>query len=110
MTRSAGIYMLSDELKKAHSMWSYDEKSIDQIPDDVLIEKTLVHLDMPEIKILFDIFPKSKIKKVWREQLVPRGDYFRTLNRFFAWYLFDIKKPDAYLKSMETRYFNSLLK
>lgn len=91
-------------------MWSYDENSIDHIPDDVLIEKTLIHLDMPEIKILFDIFPKNKIKRVWREQLVPRGDYLKTLNRFFAWYLFGIKKPDTYLKSMETRYFNSLLK
>lgn len=35
MTRSAGIYILSDELKKAYGMWSYDEKSIDQIPDTV---------------------------------------------------------------------------
>ena len=31
------------------------------------------------------------------------------INRFFAWYYFKVKNPDAYLKSMETRHMNKLI-
>lgn len=95
-----------EKLRQEHCFWSYDEESINNITDDMLIEKTLVYLDLPEIKLLFSIFPYKKIKKVWLEYLVPQGEYYYTLNRFLAWYYFHAKRPDHYIKSMATRYFN----
>ena len=76
--------------------------------DDMLIEKTLLHLDLEEINQLFLIYPFNKIKRVWLDYLVPQAEYLYTLNRFFAWYYFKAKKPDAYIKSMATRHLNKM--
>lgn len=100
--------ILADKLRQEHCFWSFEPNSIKDIPDDILIEKTLRHLDLPEIDMLFTIYPYKTIKQVWMEQLVPQGDYLYTLNRFLAWYYFKAKNPDAYIKSMATRQFNKL--
>lgn len=97
------------KLKAENCFWSYSEDSIKTVPDDILIEKTLIYLDLPEIDELFQLYPYKKIKKVWLEQLVPQGEYLYTLNRFFAWYYFHIKRPDTYLKAMATRHLNKML-
>ncbi|MCD8387910.1 MAG: hypothetical protein LUD17_13660 [Bacteroidales bacterium] len=99
---------LIQKLKAENCFWSYQADSVKDVPDDILIEKTLIHLDMPEILQLFSIYPKKKIKQVWLHHLVPQGKYLWALNRLFARFLFDIKNPDSYLKAMETRYLNSL--
>ena len=96
-------------MKQEHCFWSYNEDSITEIPDDILIEKTLLHLDLEEINQLFSIYPFEKIKRVWLDCLVPQEDYLYTLNRFLAWYYFKAKKPDAYIKSMVTRRLNRML-
>lgn len=51
---------LLSKLKQEHCFWSYDEASIKDIPDDMLIEKTLLHLDLDEINQLFLIYPLKK--------------------------------------------------
>lgn len=96
-------------LKKENAFWSYAPESVtvDTIKDDQLIAMTMRYLDLDEIKQLFEIFTFKKIKAAWRSLLVPEGEYLYTLNRFFAWYYFKAKKPDAYLKSLQTRYFNT---
>lgn len=98
------------QLKAEHAFWSYDpdDISLDKIEDSQLIALTMRYLDLPEIKLLFHIFPTCKIKDAWKKFLVPEGDYLYTLNRFFAWYYFKAKRPDAYLKSLQTRHMNSL--
>ena len=103
--------LLLNKLKEENAFWSYEQKSIslDHISDEQLISLTLRHLDLPEIKLLFSIFSKRKVHSVWKEQLVPEGEYLYTLNRFFAWYYFKSKRPDQYLKSLQTRHFNKLL-
>ncbi len=102
---------LLDSLKKEHAFWSYapESVSIGNISDDELIAQTMRHLDIPEIAQLFSIYSKKKIKSAWQRLLVPEGDYLYTLNRFFAWYYFDAKNPDAYLKSLQTRHLNKLI-
>ena len=75
-----------------------------------IIEKTLVYLDVDEIKVLFELYGKQMVKHVWLERLVPQGDYLFTLNRFFAWFYFRVKNPDMYIKSMETRILNRRMK
>lgn len=101
---------LFEKLKEEHAFWSYDVGglSIPDLGDDQLIALTMRYLDLPEIKQLFSIFPVRKIKAAWRNLLVPEGDYLYTLNRFFAWYYFKAKNPDAYLKSLQTRHLNKL--
>lgn len=44
---------LLSKLKQEHCFWSYNEDSIKDIPDNMLIEKTLLHLDLEEISQLF---------------------------------------------------------
>ena len=88
---------LSNKLIESNWFWSNNIIDVDQIPDDILIEKTLVYLDVDDIKLLFKIYPSKKIKQVWLERLVIQGDYYRRLNRLLAWLYFDIKKPDRYL-------------
>lgn len=109
--RQAVKIHLFELLKEEHAFWSYDEESvsIDHLDDDVLIALTMRYLDLDEIKQLFAVFPFKKIKKAWRNLLVPEGEYLYTLNRFFAWYYFNAKLPDAYLKSLQTRHFRTLI-
>ena len=100
------------KLKEENALWAYDPEAItiDKVDDDNLIAWTMRHLDLDEIALLFSIYPKSKIKKAWMRLLVPEGEYLYALNRFFAWFYFDAKKPDAYLKTLQTRHLNSLFK
>ncbi|MDE5880646.1 MAG: hypothetical protein K2H60_02855 [Muribaculaceae bacterium] len=102
---------LIDQLKKEHAFWSYslESVSLEHMNDDQLIAYTMRYLDLAEIKDLFSIFSYGKIKRAWKNLLVPEGEYLYTLNRFFAWYYFKAKNPDAYLKSLQTRHLNSLL-
>ena len=101
---------LMDKLKEENAFWSYDRQSVSlaTINDADLIAMTMRYLDLPEIKQLFAIFPYKKIKDAWKNILVPEGSYLYTLNRFFAWYYFKAKNPDAYLKSLETRHINRM--
>lgn len=103
---------LLEKLKEEKVFWSYEPESISltTVSDEYLIALTMRHLDLLEIKLLFRIFTKKRIKSAWKRILVPEGDYLYTLNRFFAWYYFDAKNPDSYLKSLITRHYNNLLK
>lgn len=102
-------YQLLNSLKAQNCFWSYDASKINDVPDDILIEKTLIYLDLPEIDQLIAIYGKNRVKRVFRECLIPQKDYLYTLNRFLAWYYFDIKQPDRYLHQQATRYFNKMI-
>lgn len=103
---------LFELLKKEQAFWSYntDLISLDNYSDERLVADTIRFLDIDEIKELFKIYTFEFVKKCWRKMLIPEGEYLHTLNRFIAWYFFDIKQPDRYLKSMETRHLNNLIK
>ena len=94
---------LLEQLKEENIFWSYAHESVtlDNLRDDQLIALTMRYLDLDEIKQLFSIFSFKKIKTAWKKLLVPEGEYLYTLNRFFAWYYFNAKNPDAYLKSLQ---------
>jgi hypothetical protein len=102
--------ILLEQLKEENAFWSYDPQSVtlDNISDEQLIALTMRYLDLDEIKQLFSIYSYNKIKDAWKKILVPEGEYLYTLNRFFAWYYFKAKNPDAYLKSLQTRHLNTL--
>ncbi len=100
---------LGNALLKEKAFWSFDKQSCHNLSDKDLIKYVLIHLDLEEIDLLFDIYPKSKIKRIWLDELVPQGDYLISMNHCFAVLYFDIKKPSQYLKAMEPRHFNKLV-
>lgn len=97
---------LINKLKEEHCFWSYDSDSINDIPDEMLVELVMIHLDLAEINLLFKLFPFQKVKKLWIENVVAQGERYYTLNFFFAWYYFDVKRPHSYVKAMATRQLN----
>ena len=100
---------LIDHLKKANAFWSYKVDAIKDVPDDILVELVILHLDLDDIDKLFEIFPYKFIKKAWIENVVVLGERLYVLNKFLAWYYFGMKKPGSYVKSMETRVLNKRL-
>jgi hypothetical protein len=96
------------KLLEEHAFWSFDMSNQKKVPDTVLICKTIIHLDIEEINLLFKAFPKKYVMKIWREEIVIQGDYYRYLNRLIAYLYFDIKKPDQYIKTVITKHYKKL--
>ena len=101
--------LLLRKLKKENCFWSYDVSKIDAISDESLIEYVLLYLDIADINKLFSLFGYKKVKRVWLERVAPQGEMFRQYNILYAWYYFGAKRPEAYVKSIETRHLNRLL-
>jgi hypothetical protein len=105
--------MMNNRIKKElgrklidyNRFWSNKINDAENIPDDILIEKALIYLDIEEINQLFKLYPYGKIKQVWLNRLVIQGDHYKMLNRLLAWMYFDIKKPDRYInRIVNSRY------
>lgn len=109
MSHTEVKYQLVELLKAQNGFWSYSPVDWQHIPDDMLIEKTLIYLDLPQIDQLIAAYGKNHVKRVFRERLVPQEEYLYTLNRFLAWYYFDVKHPDRYLRQQATRQLNKIL-
>ena len=99
---------LIELLKAQCAFWSYQPESIAEISDEILIEKTLIDLDIEDINKLFLIFPPKKIKEVWRNQLCIQEPHYHNLNIMLAYLYFDIKKPEQYLKNQSNRHIKTL--
>jgi len=100
---------LIEKLKQQHCLWSYENYSIQDIPDDVLVELVMLYLDIDEINLLFQLFGYKKMKRAWIENVVAQGNRYYNLNIFFAWYYFHAKRPRSYVKAMATRQLNKRL-
>ena len=96
-------HYLIKRLKKENAFWSYNQKSIKDVPDDILVELVMLHLDLDDIDKLFELYSSKQIKAMWIKNVVALGERYYVLNRFFAWYYFRAKRPGAYVKSMATR-------
>lgn len=90
--------VVKQELVKRRAFWSYKSPEPALIPDDVLIEKTMIYLDIEDINKLFLIFPKERIKKIWNEKIVINDAQFHSMNLLIAILYFKIKNPEVYLK------------
>ncbi len=101
---------LVKRLKQENAFWSYNVDAIKDVPDDILIELVMLHLDLDDIDKLFKLYPYGVVKNYWIKNVVAQGEMFYVLNKFFAWYYFGMKKPGAYVKSMATRELNKKLK
>lgn len=101
---------LCEQLVAKNAFWSYDVKSHEEIPDEELIEKCFTVLDLDDIDLMFEIFPRKRIYQVWKERLAIQGEYMQMLNVMIAMYYFGIKEPENYLAKVERRHINKLLK
>jgi len=97
------------KLNKENAFWSYDKIDIDQISDDVLIAKVLLHLDIDEILCLFKLYPKKKIQKVWKDEMLSQEPMYHGLNRLYAFMFFDIKNPDRYIRDYKNKHYKSII-
>lgn len=101
---------LCNELVAKNAFWSYDVKSYDIIPDEELIEKCFTVLDIPDIDLMFELYPRKYIKQVWRERMAIQGEYMQMLNIMIAMYYFGIKEPEKYLARVEQQHINKIFK
>jgi len=101
---------LCKQLVAKNAFWSYDVESYDAIPDEELIEKCFTILDMDDIDLMFELFPRKYIQKVWKERMAIQGEYMQMLNIMIAIYYFSIKEPEKYLEKVERQHINKLLK
>lgn len=99
---------LTEQLLKANAFWSFTNVSMENIPNEELIEKTFIYLDMKYIAKLFELYPRDYIRKVWREKMAIQGDYLFNLNVMIALYYFDIRQPEKYLKRIEREHIKQL--
>lgn len=81
--------ILVHSLNQINAFWSYKSDPAMEIPDDVLIEKVFLYLDLDEIEQLFQLYPYSLIYKVWKEQLLSQEPYYHNLNKFIGWFYFN---------------------
>jgi hypothetical protein len=99
---------LIHELALKRVFWSYKKPNPDSIPDNILIEKTLINLDIEDINKLFLIFPKMKIKNIWNEKVVINDAQFHAMNLLFAHLYFNIKNPEGYLVRCINKHYKRL--
>jgi hypothetical protein len=100
---------LEKRLIEERAFWSFDKLSCQNLSDWNLIKYSLIALDLDDINYLFQLFPKKQIKHVWLEELVPQGDFLKSMNLCFALVYFGAKNPRQYVKAMETRQLNRVL-
>ena len=101
---------LCERLVKCNAFWSYDVKSYDAIPDEEIIEKCFTMLDMKDIELMFELYPRKRIRQVWQERMAIQGEYMKMLNVMISMYYFGIKEPEKYLEKIERQHINKLLK
>lgn len=97
------------KLKKDNCFWSYDVSKMRSISDESLIEYVLLYLDIKDIDQIFLLFGYKKVKRVWLDRVAPQEEMFRPYNILYAWYYFGAKRPEAYVKSIETRHMNRIM-
>ena len=101
---------LCEVLVSKNAFWSYDVSSYDAIPDEELMEKCFTQLDMEDIALMFELYPRKRIRQVWRERMAIQGGYMQMLNIMIAMYYFGIKDPEKYLAKVERQHINKILK
>lgn len=101
---------ICEQLTAKNAFWSYNIKSFDTIPDEELIEKCFTTLDIDDINLMFELYPRKQIQQVWRKRMAIQGEYMQRLNILIAMYYFDIKEPEKYLAKVEKQHINNLLK
>ncbi len=90
-------------LKQKGGFWSYEEKALKNLPENMLIEESLRMGDVPDILLLFRLFSKEKIRQVWKKRTIPDKRIYAR-NYYLAKIFFNIQNPDNYLKPLQKKF------
>ena len=90
-------HIILEKIKANGGFWSY-QGIPDNLDDDAVIEAALVHLDLEDLPLLFGIWSKAHIKRVWKERLVSQGKRMNIRNYTLAVKFLEIRNPEEYLK------------
>ena len=90
-------HIILEKIKANGGFWSY-QGIPDNLDDDAVIEAALVHLDLEDLPLLFGIWSKAHIKRVWKERLVSQGKRMNFRNYTLAVKFLEIRNPEEYLK------------
>ena len=99
---------LIEKLFASKAFWSYSNVKTEDISDDLLIQKVMENLDIPDIKKLFSLYKKNHIRSVWKKELVLQDPYYRSLNLMLAKLFFNIKDPESYIMRVQREHLNSV--
>lgn len=102
--------LLLKKLIESKAFWSYEKVSLENVPDEILIEKALELLDMNEIAMLFEIYSRSFVRSVWEQNMAIQGDYLKQVNTFIARYYWGIRNPEEYLNKIEKAHIDKITK
>lgn len=85
-------------LINTNAFWSYNKQklALNDVSDDMLIENTLIHGDVKDIVLLFDLFTKDVIVAVWKSKLCMENKYEK-LNYYLAKIFFDIDDVKSFM-------------
>ena len=83
------------KIKKNGGLWSYNAVP-ESLPDDDVIEEALRHLDFEDMHLVFEIWSKARVKRIWKERLVPEGSRMNVLNTLLGILFFDIRNINKY--------------
>ena len=86
------------ELQVQGIFWSYDKNTV--LPDEIVIEHTLLYADIPFLNDLFVFFDKQIIQNVWEKRILTDLRYPQ-LNYFLAVLYFEIKNPKKFIKQKQ---------
>lgn len=100
---------LFEFLQQEKALWSYNNVSAEDISNEELIEKVFIYLDVSQIGVIFELYKRDYIRKVWRESIAVQGNYLLDLNVMIALYYFNIAHPEQYLKRIEREHIKNKL-
>jgi plasmid maintenance system antidote protein VapI len=90
-------HIILEKIKANGGFWSY-QGIPESLDDDAVIEAALVHLDLEDLPLLFGIWSKAHIKRVWKERLVSQGKRMNIRDYTLGEKFFEIQNPEEYLK------------
>jgi hypothetical protein len=98
------------ELYNWNVFWSYpgNAVTVDNIDDEMLIEKVLTYLDLEDINKLFTLYSGQKIRHVWKTRLCVQEPFYHGLNCMLGSLYFDVKNPARYLKKIRNQHVKSI--
>lgn len=83
------------KVKDNGGLWSYRE--IPNLSDDDIIEEALLHLDFEDMPMIFGIWNKAHIKRIWKQRLISQGKRLDILNTLLGIIFFQIHDIEKYL-------------
>jgi len=93
---------LFDKLKNKGIFWSYSKDiTLEEIGDKIFVEYILKYGDFDDIALIFKLYDKGFIKKVWQKSLVNDSRFIK-LNLMLARVFFDMNVESSYFKGLNS--------